>query len=305
VFGGVALIDKPLELTSFGVVARIRRAFKEEAAGRVGHTGTLDPLATGLLPICIGEATKFAQRMLDSDKGYLATVKLGVATESGDREGTVIATGPTAFTASQIDTALTRFVGKISQTPPKFSALKIGGRPAYELARAGKDVQLAAREITIHAIRCLAYRPKVHEFDIEVVCSKGTYIRSLAVDIGDALGTVAHLHALRRTMTGGFTLRQAKPLDAWMDASKEERHAWRLPVDSLVADLPRIDLDAKQTVDIRNGKRFELLPALNSGHASYRLYSHDQTFIGLGEFLSRESNVLRAQRLMSTAMQPS
>jgi tRNA pseudouridine55 synthase len=300
-FGGVALIDKPLDLTSFGIVARIRRAFKEEVAGRVGHTGTLDPLATGLLPICIGEATKFAQRMLDADKGYLATIKLGAATESGDREGAIVATGPTDFTAEQIDAVLARFVGKISQMPPKFSALKIDGRPAYELARAGKDVQLAAREITIHSIKRLAHRPEAAEFDIEVVSSKGTYIRSLAVDLGVALGTVAHLAALRRTMTGGFTLDQAKPLDMWMNASAEERAAWLLPVDSLVADLPRIELDAQQTLDIRNGKRFELPPTLNMGHASYRLYAPDQTFIGLGEFLSHESNVLRAQRLMSTA----
>ncbi|MGL5001970.1 MAG: tRNA pseudouridine(55) synthase TruB, partial [Casimicrobium sp.] len=205
-FGGVALVDKPLDLTSFGVVARIRRVFKEEVAGRVGHTGTLDPLATGLLPICIGEATKFAQRMLDADKGYLATIKLGAATESGDREGAIIATGSTDFSAEQIDAALNRFAGKISQTPPKFSALKIDGRPAYELARAGKEVQLAAREVTIHSIKRLAHRPADAAFDIEVVCSKGTYIRSLAVDIGEALGTVAHLAALRRTMTGGFTL---------------------------------------------------------------------------------------------------
>jgi tRNA pseudouridine55 synthase len=304
VFGGVALIDKPLDLTSFGVVARIRRAFKEEAAGRVGHTGTLDPLATGLLPICIGEATKFAQPMLDADKGYLATVKLGTATESGDREGQIIATGRTDFSTQEIEAALTKFVGKISQIPPKFSALKINGRPAYELAREGKEVTLVAREITIHSIKLLAHRESLHEFDIEVVSSKGTYIRSLAVDIGEALGSVAHLAALRRTMTGGFQLADAKPLDVWMNASAEARRAWLLPVDSLVADLPRIDLDAQQTLDIRNGKRFELSATLNAGHASYRLYAPDQSFIGLGEFLSRESNVLRAQRLMSTASEP-
>jgi tRNA pseudouridine55 synthase len=297
---GVALIDKPLDLTSFGVVARIRRAYKPEAVARVGHTGTLDPLATGLLPICLGEATKFAQRMLDADKGYLATVKLGAATESGDREGEIIATGRTDFSTQDIETVLAKFVGKISQMPPKFSALKINGRPAYELAREGKEVILVAREITIHSIKLLDYRESLHEFDIEVVSSKGTYIRSLAVDIGEALGTVAHLAALRRTMTGGFQLAQAKPLGAWMNASAEERHAWLLPVDCLVNDLPRIDLDENDVKDIKNGKVVSYaLPVADT--ASHRLYGPANTFLGLGEFQSKGDGMLRAQRLLSTS----
>jgi tRNA pseudouridine55 synthase len=299
---GVALIDKPLDLTSFGVVSRIRRVYKPEAVTRVGHTGTLDPLATGLLPICLGEATKFAQRMLDADKGYFATVRLGIATESGDREGTEIATGRASFPTAEIEDALKKFVGKISQMPPKFSALKINGRPAYELAREGKDVNLVAREITIHSIKLLAHRNEVHEFDIEVVSSKGTYIRSLAVDLGAALGTVAHLAALRRTMTGGFQLAQAKPLDAWMNASAEERRTWLLPTDCLVADLPRIDLGENDARDIKNGKALVwALPAIEN--ACYRLYDPANTFLGLGEFRSKGDGLLRAQRLMSTAAQ--
>jgi tRNA pseudouridine55 synthase len=299
-FGAVALIDKPLNLTSFDVVARMRRVFKPEVGTRVGHTGTLDPLATGLLPICLGEATKFAQRMLDADKGYIATMRLGIATETADREGAVIATGRSDFTIDHIDAALAKFVGAIWQTPPKFSALKIDGRPAYELARAGKDVQLAAREITIHSITRLAHRPDASEFDIEVLCSKGTYIRSLAVDIGEAVGTVAHLAALRRTKTGGFTLDQAKPLDAWLSASADERRSWLLPVDSLVADLPRIDLDENATRDIRNGKLVSNVVATVQ-NASYRLYAPGNVFLGLGEFDVRVAGALRSQRLMSTA----
>ncbi len=297
---GVALIDKPLDLTSFGVVARIKRVYRPEAVTRVGHTGTLDPLATGLLPICLGEATKFAQRILDADKGYLATVKLGAATESGDREGAIIATGATDFTEGQIDAALTRFVGKISQIPPKFSALKIDGRPAYVLARAGKDVQLAAREVTIHSVTRLGHRPEAAEFDIEVLCSKGTYIRTLAVDIGVALGTVAHLAALRRTTTGGFHLRDAKPLDTWMNATADERRAWLLPVDRLVADLPRIDLGENDARDIRNGKLVANVLA-TAPSASYRLYGPGNMFLGLGEFDPGRENTLRVQRLLSTA----
>ncbi len=299
-FGGVALIDKPLDLTSFGVVARIRRAFKEEAAGRVGHTGTLDPLATGLLPICIGEATKFAQRMLDADKGYLATVKLGTSTETGDREGVVTAAGTTVFDTAQIDAVLARFVGAISQVPPKFSALKIDGRPDYELARAGKDVQLAARTVTIHSIKRIAHRMESAELDVEVICSKGTYIRSLAVDIGTALGTVAHLHALRRTRTGGFELDQAKPLDAWLAADPSERRSWLLPVDSLVEDLPRISLDATQTKDIRNGKLVSGVVQANAG-GLLRLYSPSNEFLGIGQIDRAAGGILKSQRLMSTA----
>lgn len=300
-FGAVALIDKPINLTSFDVVARIRRVFRAHVGTRVGHTGTLDPLATGLLPICLGEATKFAQRMLDADKGYLATVKLGEATDTADREGAAIATGPTDFSRDAVEAILEKFVGIISQTPPAFSALKIDGRPAYELARAGKAVTLASREINIHSIKLLNYRSAEHEFDIEVICSKGTYIRSLAVDIGLALGTVAHLAALRRTLTGGFTLASARPLDEWLNAEEDVRARWLLPVDSLVIDSPRIGLDEQQTRDIRNGKRVVLDRSQNVGASSYRLYSTDTSFLGLGEFAPPESSVLRAQRLMSTA----
>jgi tRNA pseudouridine55 synthase len=278
----------------------MRRVFREEVGTRVGHTGTLDPLATGLLPICLGEATKFAQRMLDADKGYLATVKLGTATTTADREGEVIATGHTNVSLEQIEIALSKFQGTISQTPPAFSALKIDGRPAYALAREGKTVKLAAREITIHSITLIAYREAEHEFDIDVSCSKGTYIRSLAVDLGVALGTVAHLAALRRVTTGGFHLRDAKPLDAWLEAPADERNAWLLPVDSLVADLPRLDLDENATVAIKQGKLIQNVVPSNP-NASYRLYGPGNAFLGLGEPDLRTPNGLRAQRLMSTA----
>jgi tRNA pseudouridine55 synthase len=297
---GVALIDKPLDLTSFGVVARIKRVYKPESISRVGHTGTLDPLATGLLPICLGEATKFAQRMLDADKGYLATVKLGAATTTADREGEIIATGRTDISRDHIAAALEKFLGTISQTPPAFSALKIDGRPAYALAREGKTVELKAREITIRSIQLIAYREADHEFDIDVTCSKGTYIRSLAVDLGLALGTVAHLAALRRTTTGGFHLRDAKPLDAWMNATAEERRSWLLPVDSLVADLPRLDLDQSAAVAIKQGKVIaNVVPV--AANASYRLYGPENTFLGLGEPDPRSPGALRARRLMATA----
>ncbi|TAG76043.1 MAG: tRNA pseudouridine(55) synthase TruB [Burkholderiales bacterium] len=301
-FGAVALIDKPINLTSFDVVARMRRVFRAQVGTRVGHTGTLDPLATGLLPICLGEATKFAQRMLDADKGYLATVKLGEATDTADREGSIIATGPTEFSRQNIEAPLAAFIGTISQIPPAYSALKIDGRPAYELARAGKAVTLAPREITIHSITLIDYRFEQHEFDIEVICSKGTYIRSLAVDIGTALGTVAHLAALRRTLTGGFALSAARPLEDWLGASEALRAQWLLPVDSLVIDSPRLDLDETQTRDIRDGKRVHVDRKEERGASSYRLYSADQAFLGLGEFAAPDSNVLRAQRLMSTAL---
>jgi tRNA pseudouridine55 synthase len=282
------------------VVARVKRVYKPESIDRVGHTGTLDPLATGLLPICLGEATKFAQRMLDADKGYLATVKLGAATTTADREGEIIATGRTDISRDHIAAALEKFLGTISQTPPAFSALKIDGRPAYALAREGKTVELKAREITIRSIQLIAYREADHEFDIDVTCSKGTYIRSLAVDLGLALGTVAHLAALRRTTTGGFHLRDAKPLDAWMNATAEERRSWLLPVDSLVADLPRLDLDESAATAIKQGKVIANVVPSNP-NASYRLYGPGNAFLGLGEPDPRTTGALRAQRLMATA----
>jgi tRNA pseudouridine55 synthase len=305
---GVALVDKPAGMSSFSVVSRIRRAFKPLGVTKAGHTGTLDPLATGLLPICVGEATKFAQRLLDADKGYLATVKLGVATNTGDAEGEIIAQSDVRADAITIEAALAKFRGHITQTPPIFSALKINGKAAYEYARAGQTVEMKSRDIEIFELTLLAARDD--EFDINVRCSKGTYIRSLAIDLAQALGTVGHLALLRRTMTGGFHLNDAKPLGAWMDASDDERKAWLLPTDCLVVDFPRIELTEAQSVDIRNGKvvimdppKLTVTPAPVKSSTPVaalmlRLYDPSRGFLGIGTL--NEAHELRVERLLST-----
>lgn len=308
---GVALVDKPAGMSSFSVVSRLRRIFRNLGVTKAGHTGTLDPLATGLLPICIGESTKFAQRLLDADKGYLATIKLGTSTTTGDCEGEITETRPANCDSYAVRTALARFVGSIEQTPPIYSALKVAGKPAYEYARAGQAVELAKRTVHIHAIELLSCDITAQEFDISVSCSKGTYIRTLAGDIAEALGTVGHLSRLSRTRTGGFDLSAAKPLDAWMECDDASRASWLLTTDSLVAELPRLSLTANAAIDIQHGKLVTVeshtpwaaLPLQNSAidggpMVLVRLYDPDERFLGLGKLAP--DFTLRAERLMGT-----
>ena len=307
---GVALVDKPSGMSSFSVVSRLRRIFKTLGVSKAGHTGTLDPLATGLLPICIGESTKFAQRLLDADKGYFATVKLGVATTTADAEGDITARSDVRIDAPTFEAMLAKFHGKIVQVPPIYSALKIDGKPAYEYARAGLAVEIKSRIIEIYAVKFVASRPEVQEFDINVRCSKGTYIRTLAVDIALALGTVGHLAGLCRTRTGGFDLAAAHPLDAWMDTDDATRLSWLLPTESLVAELRSLDLTAQQAIDICNGK-VVVLPTETPNEAAeppnltvedciklVRLQDAQRGFLGLGALSA--DGTLRAERLLST-----
>ena len=298
-------------MSSFSVVSRLRRIFRTLGVTKAGHTGTLDPLATGLLPICVGESTKFAQRLLDADKGYLATIKLGTSTTTGDREGEITETRPANCNADAVRAALARFVGSIEQTPPIHSALKVAGKPAYEYARAGQNIELAKRTVQIRAIELLSFDIGGQQFDISVTCSKGTYIRTLAEDLASVLGTVGHLAALRRTRTGGFELNAAKPLDAWMECDDDAtRASWLLPTDSLVAELPSLSLIASAATDIKNGKVVTLGPhssnvlhLLNgrrddAATMSLRLYDASERFLGLGNLAP--DYTLRAERLMGT-----
>ena len=307
---GVALVDKPAGMSSFSVVSRLRRIFKTLGVTKAGHTGTLDPLATGLLPICIGESTKFAQRLLDADKGYFATIKLGVATTTADAEGTITARSDVLIDAPTFEAMLTRFHGKIEQVPPIYSALKIDGKPAYEYARAGIAVEIKSRIVEIYAVELVGSRPELQEFDINVRCSKGTYIRTLAVDITLALGTVGHLAGLRRTRTGGFDLAAAHPLDAWMETDDATRLSWLLPTESLVAELPTLNLTAQQAIDICNGKVVAVQAetpneayqasdvTLGGAVKLLRLQDAQKGFLGLGALSG--DGTLRAERLLST-----
>ena len=307
---GVALVDKPAGMSSFSVVSRLRRIFRTLGVTKAGHTGTLDPLATGLLPICIGESTKFAQRLLDADKGYFATVKLGIATTTADAEGEITARSDVHIEATIFAAMLAKFRGKIEQIPPIYSALKIDGKPAYQYARAGLAVEIKSRIVEIYAVELVASRPELQEFDINVRCSKGTYIRTLAVDLALALGTVGHLSGLSRTRTGGFDLADAHPLDAWMETDDATRLSWLLPTESLVAELPSLDLTAQQAVDICNGKVVAMPTetlhqapdasdvALGGNVTLLRLQDAQKGFLGLGALGA--DGTLRAERLLST-----
>ncbi|MFM6979214.1 MAG: tRNA pseudouridine(55) synthase TruB [Methylophilaceae bacterium] len=262
---GVVLLDKPLGLSSNQAMQRVKHLYQAEKAG---HTGSLDPLATGLLPICLGEATKFANFLLDADKSYLATVKLGITTTSADAEGEVIAQKPVDVTLQQVESVLHQFIGDIEQTPPIYSALKVDGKPLYAYARAGQEVEIKSRYVSIHQIHLEHF--EADELVFTVICSKGTYIRTLAQDIGAKLGCGAHLKGLRRLTSGTFDLKDALPLEVLSELSLEELDAKLLPIDIKIQHLPKLTLNAEQTDIIQHGQAIkpnqEIISNKFSGH---------------------------------------
>lgn len=250
---GVILLDKPLGLSSNDALQKVRRLMRAEKAG---HTGTLDPLATGLLPLCFGAATKFSQVSLDADKRYTATLKLGATTTTGDAEGEVLQTRPVTaeqVNAERIAQACEQFTGPIEQVPPMHSALKHQGKALYEYARQGIDIERPPRQVTIHRIDILGWQGDVLELDVQ--CSKGTYIRTLAQDIGEALGCGAHLIGLRRTGSGGVSLNGAVTLEALTAMSEAERDAHLLPADILLNDWPEVLLSEPEAARFLTGLR--------------------------------------------------
>jgi tRNA pseudouridine55 synthase len=271
---GVLLLDKPLGLTSNNALQKVRRLF---SAAKGGHTGTLDPLATGLLPLCFGEATKFSADLLDADKTYEAVIRLGVTTDSGDAEGAVIATTAVDVSESDVSRVLPQFTGDLQQIPPMHSALKRNGRPLYELARQGIEVEREPRAVTIHAIDCLSFSGNL--LTLRVSCSKGTYIRVLAADIGQALGCGAHLAALRRTAVGALDLARAVTL-AELEALDEAGRAGRLQsVDTLLQSLPVLSIEGEAAERFRHGNPVDLQPGLAG---KIRVYANGR-LIGVGE----------------------
>ena len=234
---GVLLLDKPVGLGSNAALQAAKRLYDAEKAG---HAGTLDPLASGLLPILFGEATKFSQLALDADKEYLASARLGTTTTTADAEGEVLERRPVDVRESDIEPALERLRGPIEQVPPMYSALKHAGQPLYAIARQGRSVARAARRVHIHELQLLAFHGD--RLDLRVRCSKGTYVRTLVEDLGRALGCGAHLSALRRTAAGEFRIADAATLDQVQLATPPERDALLLPVERLLAGLPRVDL---------------------------------------------------------------
>ena len=280
------LLDKPHGMSSNAALQRAKRRFN---AAKAGHTGTLDPMATGLLPLTFGEATKFSQMLLDADKVYEAVVCFGSETDTGDAEGQVIATASVDFTREALDAAIAALRGEIEQIPPMHSALKRDGKPLYEYARAGIEVERAPRRVTIHALDCLAFNGR--EATLRVHCSKGTYIRTLAIDLGRALGCGAHLTALRRTAIGAFGIEQAVTSEA-LEAA-EPPDSLLEPVDALIAAYPRLELDEAAGAALMQGRE---LPGAGAP-GLLRLYSAGR-FIGLGERL--DGGRIVSRRLIAT-----
>lgn len=274
---GMLLLDKSPGMTSSGAVQRIKRLFQ---ARKVGHTGSLDPIATGLLPICLGEATKLSSFLLNTDKRYRVRVRLGRTTTTGDVEGQVLAVRPVpSLTEESIERALERFRGEISQVPPMYSALKHDGVRLYELARKGVEVVRPARSVHIYELHLV--EAGANFLDIDVHCSKGTYIRSLAEDIGEALGCGAYVEGLRRTAVGIFAIAQAAAFEQWEAWSDEERLAQLLPLGQIVKELPAVSLSEELVFFLRRGQAILVPKAPTDGLV--RLYSKQDVFLGIGE----------------------
>ncbi len=250
---GVLLLDKPVGLSSNDALIRAKRLYRVKKAG---HTGTLDPLASGLLPLCFGEATKFSQDLLEADKTYEATLRLGIRTTTGDAEGEAVDTREVTCDEAAVREAMTRFLGDIVQIPPMYSALKRDGKPLYEYARAGQTVEREGRNVTILALDMIACA--LPDVTFRVTCTKGTYVRTLAEDIGEALGCGAHLVMLRRTGVGALTLEHAVTLDALTAADEPARDAWLQPVDALLSTFPLVTLDAESARRFTHGQRLPL-----------------------------------------------
>lgn len=261
-------------------------------AEKAGHTGTLDPLATGLLPICFGEATKYTIALLDADKGYRATIRLGQKTTTGDAEGDVIETRPVAVNEAQALAVLASFLGESQQLPPMHSAIKHKGKPLYEYIRKGETVERELRQIVVHALKL--ERLQDAELEFSVKCSKGTYIRTLAEDISEVLGCGGHLIALRRTSIGEFGLNEAHTLAQLEAMGATERDACLMPLDRLVLNLPSLELDSVQVTRLARGQRLGLTD--NHPDGKRRLYAEGR-FIGLGELVEGR---LSPSRLLSS-----
>ncbi|OFK85202.1 MULTISPECIES: tRNA pseudouridine(55) synthase TruB [unclassified Eikenella] len=288
---GVLLLDKATGLSSNSALQQARRLYRAEKAG---HTGVLDPLATGLLPICFGQATKFAQYLLDADKAYFATLRLGQATDTGDAEGSITVTSHTEISQAEFQVACQQHLGAHQQLPPMYSALKHQGKPLYQYARQGIDIQRQPRNIHIHDIQILRFQ--FPEAQISVQCSKGTYIRTLAEDIAKSAHTLAHLTALRRTATAGFQIERSHSIESLAAITEEQRDALLLPCDALVQHLPQHTASEQTIRALRFGQTPAAPPELPE-NTPLRIYAANREFIGL---VTSQQGYLKALRLMST-----
>jgi len=291
---GVLLLDKPLGFSSNQALQKVKWLYQAEKAG---HTGTLDPLATGLLPICFGEATKFAQYLTDADKTYVAKIRFGVTTTTGDAEGDVLQTRPVNLQHNALLETLDRFRGNITQVPPMYSALKHEGKALYEYARAGVEIARKARDVNIKSIQLNHFDENVAE--ITVTCSKGTYIRTLAEDIGEALGCGAHLIALRRTATAGYAIAKSVSVEALESMTTVERDQLLMPVDSAIDGLPKITLNDDAAYYLLQGQAVWLSGKIPD--SDLRLYDEQDRFLGLG-YLQSDGKIAPKRLLQTRVM---
>lgn len=293
---GILLLDKPIGMTSNAALQTVKRLFN---ASKAGHTGNLDPLATGLLPICFGEATKISGFLLDSDKRYIGTVKLGVRTRTADAEGEVVETRPLGnINERQVKTALEDFTGQIEQVPPMYSAVKVNGTPLYKLAREGKEIERKSRQVTIYGINLL--RLEGDELEIDLRCSKGTYVRTLAEGIGEVLGCGAHLSALRRAASGPFDLEHAvtlPELEHLAENGFEGLDELLLPIEDALADWPMVNMSENTAYYLQQGQAVQVPKAPTTGWV--RLHRDDGKFLGIGQIL--EDGRIAPKRLVKSA----
>jgi len=296
---GVLLLDKPAGISSNDALIQAKRCFN---AKKAGHTGTLDPFATGLLPLCFGEATKFSQDLTNADKTYETIVHLGISTDTGDTEGTVVSEKPVPELAVQeIEQVLEGFHGVIKQIPPMYSALKRDGRPLYEYARKGIELEREAREVIIHKLEIIDWHTPY--LTLSVTCSKGTYIRVLGEDIGKAIGCGAHLKMLRRTQVGALSLDQAvglQVLQETQEASQEDKNRYLKPVDWLLSDSSAVTLPDALSMRFRNGQRLSVIKEnipVSGGEGRCRVYEASGIFLGTAQL--RPDGVLAPERLVA------
>ena len=287
---GALLLDKPVGLSSNAALQRVKRLF---GAAKAGHAGTLDPLASGLLPVLFGEATKLAGMLLDADKEYVASLKLGESTATGDAEGEILERKDVPVSQRQFHAALERFRGTIEQVPPMYSALKHNGMPLYKMARRGQSVDRAPRKVVISELEPLEFQFPF--LKLRIRCSKGTYVRSLAEDLGKALESCAHLTALRRTGSGRFSVRDAITIETLEGMDESQRSQRLIPLAGLLRELPRCELDEGAESRFRNGQALQL-EGLSEGICA--VYGSGGAVIGLG--LADASGRLRPVRLTAS-----
>ncbi len=292
---GVFLLDKDQGVSSNGIMQRVKRLFN---ANKAGHTGALDPLATGMLPVCLGEATKFSQYLLDADKRYVVTAKLGERTDTSDADGTLVQTRAVNVDLAQIETALQKFRGDILQVPTMFSALKYQGKPLYEYARQGISVEREARPITVFELKFIDYQAPY--LTLEVHCSKGTYVRTIVDDLGETLGCGAHVTMLRRLAVADFPAEKMMKL-ADLEALANEAQGdfslldnLLLPMDISVARLPRLNLTAKQAEDVGFGRRVKFENEENL-QGQVRIFAPEERFLGIAEI---DGHLIRPKKLV-------